>query len=51
MTQALKQDESAAKPAAERILVLVHEILGSLFELRPVDGGTIQIHVNAQRKQ
>lgn len=51
MMQALKQEEPAAKPAAERILVLVHEILGSLFELRPADGGAVQIFVNARRKQ
>jgi hypothetical protein len=51
MIQALKQEESAAKPAAERILILIHEVLGSLFELRPADGGAVQILVNARRKE
>jgi len=37
------------KQEAERILILVNEVLGSIFEIRP-DEGTVKILINAQRK-
>jgi len=50
MELALEKEESATRADAEKILTLIHEVLGSVFEIRPADNGTAQIHINAQRK-
>ena len=50
MRLALEKEESATKADAEKVLVLIHEALGSIFEIRPASKGRVQIHINAQRK-
>jgi len=50
MKLALEKEESEAKVYAEKILILIHKVLGSVFEIRPTDNGTVQIYINAQRK-
>jgi len=52
MQQALEKEDSETKADAETLLILIHKVLGSIFEIRPSETveGAVRIHINAQRK-
>jgi hypothetical protein len=47
----IQEEQTSAKQDAERVLVLVHRILSSVFELRPANGGMLELVILAQKKQ